>query len=33
MLRERDLDDREIEIEVRAMPMGVEIMAPPGWRR
>jgi ATP-dependent HslUV protease ATP-binding subunit HslU len=30
MLRAGDLDDREIEIEVRAMPMGVEIMAPPG---
>ena len=30
MLRERELDDREIEIEVQAMPMGVEIMAPPG---
>jgi ATP-dependent HslUV protease ATP-binding subunit HslU len=30
MLREGDLDDREIEIEVRAMALGVEIMAPPG---
>jgi ATP-dependent HslUV protease ATP-binding subunit HslU len=30
MLREGQLDEREIEIEVRAMPMGVEIMAPPG---
>jgi ATP-dependent HslUV protease ATP-binding subunit HslU len=30
MLREGQLDDREIEIEVRAMPSGVEIMAPPG---
>jgi ATP-dependent HslUV protease ATP-binding subunit HslU len=30
MLREGQLDDREIEIEVRAMPVGVEIMAPPG---
>jgi ATP-dependent HslUV protease ATP-binding subunit HslU len=30
MLREGDLDDREIEIEVRAASMGVEIMAPPG---
>ena len=29
MLREGHLDDREIEIEVRAVPMGVEIMAPP----
>jgi ATP-dependent HslUV protease ATP-binding subunit HslU len=30
MLREHELDDREIEIEVRSMPVGVEIMAPPG---
>ena len=30
MLREGQLDDREIEIEVQAMPMGIEIMAPPG---
>jgi ATP-dependent HslUV protease ATP-binding subunit HslU len=32
MLRERELDDREIEIEIetRSLPMGVEIMAPPG---
>jgi ATP-dependent HslUV protease ATP-binding subunit HslU len=30
MLREGSLDEREIELEVRAMPMGVEIMAPPG---
>src|SRR5262245_24913219 len=30
MLREGKLDDKEIEIEVRAIPMGVEIMAPPG---
>lgn len=30
MLREGQLDDREIEIEVRAVPVGVEIMAPPG---
>jgi ATP-dependent HslUV protease ATP-binding subunit HslU len=29
-LREGELDDREIEIEVSASPMGVEIMAPPG---
>ncbi|MGR8934398.1 MAG: ATP-dependent protease ATPase subunit HslU [Gammaproteobacteria bacterium] len=29
-LREGDLDDKEIEIEVRAHPIGVEIMAPPG---
>ena len=28
--REGDLDDREIEIEVSAAPVGVEIMAPPG---
>jgi len=30
MLREGQLDDREIEVEVRAAPVGVEIMAPPG---
>jgi ATP-dependent HslUV protease ATP-binding subunit HslU len=30
MLRAGELDEREIEIEVRTMPMGVEIMAPPG---
>ncbi len=30
MLREGKLDDKEIEIEVQAMSMGVEIMAPPG---
>ncbi len=30
MLREKQLDDREIEIELRALPAGVEIMAPPG---
>jgi ATP-dependent HslUV protease ATP-binding subunit HslU len=30
MLREHDLDEREVEIEVRALPSGVEIMAPPG---
>jgi ATP-dependent HslUV protease ATP-binding subunit HslU len=30
MLREGQLDDREIEIQTRAVPMGVEIMAPPG---
>jgi ATP-dependent HslUV protease ATP-binding subunit HslU len=30
MLREGELDQREIEIEVRALPIGVEIMAPPG---
>jgi len=30
MLREGDLNDREIEIDVRAMPLGVEIMAPAG---
>ena len=29
-LREGDLDDKEIEIEVSAAPAGVEIMAPPG---
>jgi ATP-dependent HslUV protease ATP-binding subunit HslU len=30
MLREGKLDDKEIEIEVSATPVGVEIMAPPG---
>src|SRR5690242_5962791 len=30
MLREGQLNEREIEIELRAVPMGVEIMAPPG---
>jgi len=30
MLREGQLNEREVEIELRAMPMGVEIMAPPG---
>ena len=30
MLREGQLNDREIEIEVRAVPVGVEIMAPAG---
>ena len=29
-LREGDLDDKEIEIDVAATPVGVEIMAPPG---
>jgi ATP-dependent HslUV protease ATP-binding subunit HslU len=29
-LREGALDEREIELELRAMPTGVEIMAPPG---
>jgi ATP-dependent protease HslVU, ATPase subunit len=29
-LREGELDDREVEIEVSAVPIGVEIMAPPG---
>ena len=29
-LREGKLDDKEIEIDVREAPMGVEIMAPPG---
>ncbi|EAR20812.1 ATP-dependent protease ATPase subunit HslU [Nitrococcus mobilis] len=29
-LREGDLDAREIEIEVRSAPIGMEIMAPPG---
>ena len=30
LLREKDLDEREIEVELRAQAMGVEIMAPPG---
>ena len=30
MLREGHLEEREIEIDVRASPVGVEIMAPPG---
>jgi ATP-dependent HslUV protease ATP-binding subunit HslU len=30
MLREGKLDEREIEIDISMMPMGVEIMAPPG---
>jgi ATP-dependent HslUV protease ATP-binding subunit HslU len=30
MLREGQLDDREIDIEIRALPVGLEIMAPPG---
>jgi ATP-dependent HslUV protease ATP-binding subunit HslU len=30
MLRDGQLDDREIEIELHAVPVGVEIMAPPG---
>ncbi len=30
MLREGGLDEREIEVELRSMPIGVEIMAPPG---
>ena len=29
-LRQGELDDKEIEIDVNASPMGVEIMAPPG---
>ncbi|MBX3703670.1 MAG: ATP-dependent protease ATPase subunit HslU [Steroidobacteraceae bacterium] len=30
MLREGRLDDREIDIEMRAVPVGLEIMGPPG---
>ncbi|HEX7062920.1 MAG TPA: ATP-dependent protease ATPase subunit HslU, partial [Woeseiaceae bacterium] len=30
MLREGKLDEREVEVEVQAIPVGVEIMAPPG---
>lgn len=32
-LREGDLDDKEIEIEVSAQPAGVEIMTPPGMEQ
>ncbi len=30
MLREGKLDDKEIEIDIQAVPVGIEIMAPPG---
>jgi len=30
MLREGALDDKEIEVDIQGMPLGVEIMAPPG---
>ncbi len=30
MLREGKLDDKEIEIDIQAIPVGIEIMAPPG---
>ena len=30
MLREGSLDDKEIEIEIQVLPVGIEIMAPPG---
>ncbi len=30
MLREGKLDDKEIEIDIQSIPIGVEIMAPPG---
>ncbi len=30
MLREGSLDNKEIEIDIQALPIGVEIMAPPG---
>jgi len=30
MLREGKLDDREVEVDLQAVPVGVEIMAPPG---
>jgi ATP-dependent HslUV protease ATP-binding subunit HslU len=30
MLREGQLDDRDIEVEIRAVPAGLEIMGPPG---
>ncbi|MEM7377499.1 MAG: ATP-dependent protease ATPase subunit HslU, partial [Pseudomonadota bacterium] len=32
-LREGDLDDKEIEVEVSASPLGVEIMSPPGMEQ
>ena len=30
MLRENKLDEKEIEIDIQAVPVGIEIMAPPG---
>jgi ATP-dependent HslUV protease ATP-binding subunit HslU len=30
MLREKKLDDKEVEVDFQALPVGVEIMAPPG---
>jgi ATP-dependent HslUV protease ATP-binding subunit HslU len=30
MLREGQLDDRDVEVEIRAVPAGLEIMGPPG---
>ena len=30
MLREGKLDDKEIEVDIQVLPVGVEIMAPPG---
>jgi ATP-dependent HslUV protease ATP-binding subunit HslU len=33
MLREGSLNDREVEIDLRAIPAGVQIMAPPGMER
>src|SRR6187402_3118332 len=30
MLREGQLDEREIEVELRSVPLGLEIMGPPG---
>ncbi len=30
MMREGELDQREVEVELRSVPFGVEIMAPPG---
>ncbi len=32
-LREGDLDDKEIEVELSSSPMGVEIMSPPGMEQ
>jgi len=33
MLREGALDDKEVEVEVSAPAVGLEIFAPPAWRR
>ncbi len=33
LLREGKLNDKEIEIEISNSSIGVEIMAPPGWKK